>query len=584
MTVGLVGSGPAAAAVEAALADVDADVRAVDPSGVGRVETAVVVGDAGDGAFDRASEAALDGGTPWLAVELGGVGGAPVAEAAVAALSPATACYECLRGRVAATLEDEPGDTVASGPGPAAAPSAHTARLAGALAGHALARHLSEGEDIFGRVTEVGSPPVERDLLGLPGCGCDDARHGAGSALDRSQVDRDVDGALARAERGVDERVGLVREVGEAESFPVPYYLAQTCETSGFSDASAQRQAAGVDAGWDGAFMKALGEAMERYCAGVYRRSALPRGLPGDVESPVAPSAFVCREDPEVTAPLYWVAGEHLAAGDSLATGEPVHLPAAFVLHPPPTERFRPPLTTGLGLGSGGVGALLAGLYEVIERDATMLSWYSTADPLELAVEDEMVGTLTDRARSEGLEVTLLLLTQDVDVPVVAAAVHREAWPRFALGSGANLDAAAAARSALDEALQNWTELRSMGPEDAREESGAIARYADLPASADDFIDADAAVPAEAVSAPELSGEAELEAVLDRLDQAGLDAYAARLTTRDVAALGFEAVRVVVPPAQPLFLGDAYFGERARSVPEGLGFEPRLDREHHPFP
>ena len=582
MTVGLVGSGPAVAATEAALSDVDADTRAVPPVEVASATVGVVVGEAGDDRFDRTNEAALDGGTPWLAVELGGVGGAPVAEAAVAGLSPATACYECLRGRVEANLDEGAGTVSAAAPGDGTLPQ--TARFAGAFAGHALARHLTAGADIFGRVTEVASPPVERGLLGLPGCRCDAGSHGAGSDLDRSHVDRDVDGALARAERGVDERVGVVREVGEAESFPVPYYLAETCETSGFSDASAQRQAAGVDAGWDGAFMKALGEGMERYCAGVYRRSDLPRGLPEDVESPVPPSAFVCRDDPEVTAPLYWVEGEHLAAGDPLAAGEAVHLPAAFVLHPPPTERFRPPLTTGLGLGNGGVGALLAGLYEVVERDATMLSWYSTVDPLELSVEDEVVETLTDRARSEGLEVTLLLLTQDIDVPVVAAAVHRGEWPRFALGSGANLDAAAAARSALAEALQNWTELRSMGPEGAREESGAIARYADLPPAAADFVDADAAVTAASVSAPELSGGTELEAVLERLADAGLGAYAARLTTRDVAALGFEAVRVVVPPAQPLFLGEAYFGERARTVPDGLGFEARLDREHHPFP
>ena len=578
MTVGLVGSGPAVAAVEAALVDVDADPCAVDPVDLGGVEVGVVVGDTGSDAFARANDAALDGGTPWLAVEIGGVGGAPVVDAAVTTLSPATACYECLCGRVEANLDGEPGAATSGAKTPP-----QTVRLAGATAGHALARHLSEGGDIFGQVTEVGASPVQRELLALPGCGCD-AGSSAGGSLDRSSVDRAVDGALARAERVVDERVGLVREVGEAESFPVPYYLAQTCETGGFSDASAQRQAAGVDAGWDGAFMKALGEGMERYCAGVYRRSDLPRGLPEDVESPVPPSAFVCRDDPEVTAPLYWVEGEHLAAGDPLAAGEAVHLPAAFVLHPPPTERFRPPLTTGLGLGNGGVGALLAGLYEVVERDATMLSWYSTVDPLELSVEDEVVETLTDRARSEGLEVTLLLLTQDIDVPVVAAAVHRGEWPRFALGSGANLDAAAAARSALAEALQNWTELRSMGPEGAREESGAIARYADLPPAAADFVDADAAVTAASVSAPELSGGTELEAVLERLADAGLGAYAARLTTRDVAALGFEAVRVVVPPAQPLFLGEAYFGERARTVPDGLGFEARLDREHHPFP
>ena len=61
-------------------------------------------------------------------------------------------------------------------------------------------------------------------------------------------------------------------------------------------------------------------------------------------------------------------------------------------------------------------------------------------------------------------------------------------------------------------------------------------------------------------------------------------AYGVRTTTRDVASLGFEAVRALVPQAQPLFFGGGYFGERAESVPEDLGFEPRLDRDHHPFP
>jgi ribosomal protein S12 methylthiotransferase accessory factor len=80
------------------------------------------------------------------------------------------------------------------------------------------------------------------------------------------------------------------------------------------------------------------------------------------------------------------------------------------------------------------------------------------------------------------------------------------------------------------------------------------------------------------------TGQAELEAVVDATAEAGLHPYAARTTTRDVEELGFEAVRVVVPAAQPLFFEDAYFGERARTVPSQLGFDPRTDRPHHPFP
>jgi ribosomal protein S12 methylthiotransferase accessory factor len=66
--------------------------------------------------------------------------------------------------------------------------------------------------------------------------------------------------------------------------------------------------------------------------------------------------------------------------------------------------------------------------------------------------------------------------------------------------------------------------------------------------------------------------------------EAGLDAYAARTTTRDVEGLGFEAVRVLIPEAQPLFTGQPFFTERAESVPRELGFDPRLEREYHPYP
>ncbi|MFW6435568.1 MAG: YcaO-like family protein, partial [Halovenus sp.] len=381
------------------------------------------------------------------------------------------------------------------------------------------------------------------------------------------------------AERALDELVGIVQEVGEAESFPVPYYLARGCETTGFSDASAARDAAGVAIDWNSAFMKALGEALERYCAGVYRTDSLETAPPEEMPDAVTPSAFVCEGDPDPATPVEFVEGEQLA------TRERVSLPAEFVYHPPPASRYHSPVTTGLGLGNSTVEAILAGLYEVLERDAMMLSWYSTFEPLGLQLDDPTYETLTSRARSEELTVSTLLLTQDVDVPVVAAAVQRDEWPKLAFGTGAHLDVNRAANSALAEALQNWTELRGMGPDEAENALGAIGQYADDPGEAAEFVDHDAAVPADSVGPDDCpAGEAQLDAVLDRVGDAGLDAYAVRLTTRDVAGIGFEAVRALVPSAQPLTFGSHTFGGRAVSVPEQLGFEPSLQKDHHPFP
>ena len=562
-TVGLAGDGPALEAVRAALGDTGAEPVDVDPASLGRTDVAVRVGSTAEG-FGTAAAAARESGTPLVVVELGGVGGRAVSgvDATVSGHAPGTACYDCLRRRAEAVgAETDGGD-----------PGASRARFAGAVAGRELAVLVDGGESpLLGGVVEV--PHARRRVLAVPHCECASEPD---AALRTDAGGRGLQEALASAEAAVDERLGPITQVGEVESFPVPYYLATLAATP-FADADPPDHAAGVGSDWDPAFMKALGEGLERYSAAVYRTADLGT----DPSNPVAPERFVQPDEPVATAAVdAWHAAEHLR------TGAAVELPAELVLFPPPERRIRPAITTGLGLGNGGVEALLSGLYEVIERDAAMLSWYSTFEPVGLAVDDERFGTLAARAGSEGLSVTALSLTQDVDVPVVAACVHREGeWPRFAAGMSAALDPEAAARGALEEAIQNWLELRRMGAERAGEESGAIGRYAGVPGAVREFVDPSTTVPAATVGpdAPP-SGREELDAVLERLEAAGLDAYGARLTPRDVAALGFEAVRVVVPSAQPLFTDDPYFGERARTVPGTFGYEPRLDREHHPFP
>ncbi|WP_096389905.1 YcaO-like family protein [Halopenitus persicus] len=614
MDIGLVGDGPAIEAVEAALGDVEVNVLPMDadPDLLSGVDFAVVAATTGDPAFAAASEA-LDA---WTAVEVGGVGGHPIEgiDAAVTVLD--ATCYDCLRARVAAG-DPETADR------PTGVRSA--VRYAGAVAGRRTIAFLSEGSDGPGdAVVEIPGP--ERTLLPAPGCGCAEETATADSrstAVPRTHRESALGETLDRAERAVDDRVGPIAEVGERESFPVPYYIAGTADTRGFSDARAAEFAAGVDVDWDAAFMKALGEGLERYAAGVYRSVDHERAPASGVENPVRPADFVT-PDPvalDPTDPIPWVPGTRLDAD------ERVHLPAEFVRFPPPSDRFRPAITTGLGLGSSGVDALLSGLYETIERDATMTAWYSTFDPLELSVEgltnwvdddrggrgegsrsgddaagsegptDDAVETegptddatalveLRKRARAEDLTIETLLVTTDVDVPVVAAGVHREGdWPRFAAGSAADLDPLAAARSAVSEALQNWMELRSMGPDAAAEQGGAIGHHASFPDETRAFFDPAVSVDSGTVGEPTLDGTAELDAVLDRIGEAGLTAYATRLTTRDLEALGFEATRVLVPAAQPLFTGEPFFGDRARSVPETMGFEPDLDRAYHPFP
>ena len=566
VSVGIVGAGRAAAAVETALGDADVDPDRIDAADIDSVGYAVVVGAAGDAVFERAHETA----TGWLALELGGIGGhaLPGVDAAISVLGT-SGCLRCLRRRVEANADEQAGT---------ADVAARTERLAGALAGHRLLAWI-DGETRPGDVLEL--PHTRRRLFPVPGCDCDS---GPDRAVRREHTSLGLEETVGRTESVVDPRLGVVSQVGEANSFPAPYYLAVLADTEGFSDAEAGPHAAGVSGDWNAAYVKAVGEALERYAAGVYREATFEAAPASGLEDAVEPGAFVLPEagydDPDPEESIRWVRGE------DLVSGEGVHLPAEFVTFPPPERRHKPSITTGLGLGTSGVGALLSGLYETVERDATMLSWYSTVEPVGLTVDSPEFEALRQRARAKELSVTPLLVTADVDVPVVTVAVHRESgWPRFAVGSDADLDPAGATEGAFCEALQNWMELREMGPEGASQESTAIGRYADFPREAREFVAVDAEVPADSVgpgTVPE--GEAELTALIERVTDAGLSAYAARLTTRDVARAGFEVVRVLVPGAQPLFTGDRYFGERARTVPREMGYRPRLDRPPHPYP
>ena len=579
MTVHVVADDPVREEVAAALDDVDVEV--VDASVV-EIEGAVlaVVADVvGSARFQAANRRAIDGGTPWIAVEVGGVGETPFedVDAAVSVFGPDTACYDCLRARIDSTREDDAATGAPRG-------DRGTVRLAGAIAGRECVRLLADdASSLLGGVLEL--PYVRREMFPVEGCSCQPSTRDRSMEI-TSDESRTIEETVDRMNRAVDERVGLVRAIGESESYPAPYYLATLADTSVYSDATAPTNAAGVDEDWNRAFVKGIGEALERYCASVYREREFTEASAAELDSALEPTAIVRPDDaaaydPETSIP--WVDGMNLH------TDSTTYLPADAVHFPQPGTGVVAQITTGLGLGSTMADAIVSGLTEVIERDATMLSWYSTYEPLELVVEDDGFDRLSRRVGAEGLEVTPLLVTQDVDVPVVAVCLHRDetdsSWPAFAAGAAADLDVDAAARSALAEATQNWMELRSIGPEGAADAGGWIGPYASFPEPVRSFVDVDGAVDT-ATLRPESvpAGAPAVRELLGRIETAEMTAYAARVTSRDVASLGFEAVRVIVPTAQPLFTKEPFFGDRVQRVPVSLGYEPLIDHEPHPYP
>ncbi|MFW6437047.1 MAG: YcaO-like family protein, partial [Halococcoides sp.] len=537
MDVAILSTGPAASAARSALAETDIEVE--QTASVADADCAIAIAASGSEAFHDVDRRCREHAIPWFAVELGGIAGHGVVEFAITAFD-GSPCYACLCDRVAATTD----------PAAVAEVSEPVAHLAGATAAREAYDLLTGAGDPIDHVLE--SPAAERRLLPVPGCDCRDG--------DERPTDDDSLAPLQRAEIGRDDRIGIVTSAGELETEPLPYYLAELADPSGFLDRTPRLQAAGVAPDWQDASMAAIGEAYERYAAA----AATPQDQSDVPEERVDPSSFVAPSDPDIG----WLSGRRLADDTRVA------VPADRVVYPAPTDSRG--TTTGLALGDDRADATCRGLLEVIERDAAMLFWYSSADPLGLSIDDDRFDRLVDRVSD--CAVTPLLVTQDVDVPVVAVALHREEWPAFSIATAAGLDPVAAALDALREAVQNWMELRRIGRDEA---AGGHVQYADRPPAVDALLDPDRSVPAAGLG---VDTDDPVSTLVDRLAAVDLDAYAVDITPPDVATMGLSAVRAVVPGAQPWAESDMPFGERAREVPVSMGFDPRLDRERHPFP
>ena len=271
----------------------------------------------------------------------------------------------------------------------------------------------------------------------------------------------------------------------------------------------------------------------------------------------------------------------------------PAALAYATVSRRPPNNFSESLISTGMACHVSVRAAVLAGLLEVVERDAVMVSWLNrrAATPARPRPGTDLAGFVGEHFDLPDLDFVLIDLTVDTAIPVVGClAFSRDpALPAATFGSAARTDPAEAARKALFEAAQilyvthgfGWSARDEMAEADvhtiadhARYYSGASAA-SKLRAlvSPDEEMWVDEIGGAGCVSGA--AGGDDLEACVQALDAVGLEVLVVEVTTEDVARCGFRAVRVLVPGAVDIN-GDVRYprlgSHRIRAVPDALGW------------
>ena len=412
--------------------------------------------------------------------------------------------------------------------------------------------------------------------------------------------------------------LGIVRQIGETRTDwegmclygcsvlyggaygPKRYVCPKVCAGSAFT--------------WEESRARALGEAVERFCAAVYDE----RTFVLDCQRNLAPEAI----DPSTVA--LFSAAQYLEPGFafqpfteetrvtwtwgySLLRRAPVLVPAALVYRPYWPIEDEAAIgdfpTTGLACGNSLADAILRGLYETVERDAIMITWLNRLPARRISLDRLAPAVDADSpwARLAGRGLFVHDITTDVTIPTRLAVLIDRSGPRVfvTVGAAAHDHADRALEKAVAEALALRPAVEhvlgsSACPDTVRTLEDHLTFFSNAARLRDlgFLVNAPACGNGAGPPTPARGTLMQLLTALRALEQRGLDAIVVDVTLPEVLQAGLRVVRVIVPGLIPLTFGHRYAakgGPRLYTVPVTLGYASRspaeadLNPAPHPF-
>jgi ribosomal protein S12 methylthiotransferase accessory factor len=420
----------------------------------------------------------------------------------------------------------------------------------------------------------------------------------------------------------LDDRVGIVKRLEEIPIEPGSprffHYAAEACNVAAFARQANFANTGGASSDRDTAKCKALGEAIERYCAAIFDVDELLLSSADELTVAYAePASFALFSRDQYDSPGFpWqpftdaTTVRWCTAMKAAAPEQAVLVPAAMVFVPYHYYRgsgdtpITQPISTGLACHATFEAAALGGLCEVIERDAFTLTWQAMLSPAQIRVEtllDYEYDLVRRLEYAEGVRVRLFRLPSDHRVPCILAVLESTAEdaPALVFAAAAHPSARWAARSALEELahtrrysqqIHSYTGRLELGPPDYRE---VVDQLDHLNIYCDHgnrdlvrfLFASDRRIAFDEIDT--YDGDDALTTTVSELQRIGTEPLLVDLTTSDVDELGLAVVRAIVPSFHPLFMGHrirSLGGRRLWEVPQRLGYAGVTDGADNPAP
>jgi ribosomal protein S12 methylthiotransferase accessory factor len=422
-------------------------------------------------------------------------------------------------------------------------------------------------------------------------------------------IPRDLPPQVQRLLGFVSPRVGIVRALtrlprGVDEPSPPILYHAQLSNFDFKRGKPAERAAAGKGLTEAEAIAGAIGEAVERYAASHFDPGAVRRLSVAEAAAAgaIGPAECVLYSEAQYDRPgfLYPRPGPDTvvdwSTGRELTGDRDVLVPAALTYlygaGGAPRDFFCPPTSSGLAAGPDLESAIVAGLCELAERDAFLVTWMNRlpAPEVDLAALRGPAAAIRTHYERFGLQTRVFDVTTDVAIPAMMGVSLDPSGrgPAAVVGLGCHLDPERAVLRALFEICQvRPGEARRQGE---REQGRGLKEYADVRTLEDHssfFADAERLGELSFLlhgdrrphraPPPRLAASAEdaLRPCVEALARVGCRVAYVDLTTADVEALGVKVVRTFATGLQPIHFGhgeERLGGKRLYDVPRRLGY------------
>lgn len=287
-------------------------------------------------------------------------------------------------------------------------------------------------------------------------------------------------------------------------------------------------------------------------------------------------------------------------SGTNLLTGEEVYVPAELIWNKIRFLEDEPMcfLGTSNGVAAGPTtdAAMLWALYELIERDGIMRTWWRHDTPPSVDIDDlPWLEEFSERhLPNDDLSIRIFECESKVDIPTYLSALvnERDEYPNFLVAGGADLDMQSAIVDAAVESCQGWIythhlkNIYDVDSIDADDIVRTLEKNLLYYASPDNFeavsflFDGPTLQPdqSEYTDVSGWSIRERLDYLLEQVAQAGCTPIAFDLTSEDIANSGSNVARIVVPELVGLTPSGAVPSEHPAFSGETLVEKP------HPFP